>query len=191
MCACLVLNADASPLKIMPLSVTTWKEAIISVFEERADALAFYDDWQVHSPRMTITVPAVVMLRKFIKPELHVKFSRYNVYLRDEFTCQYCRKKFPKDELTLDHVKPRYHGGKTNWSNVVACCMECNRDKAHFLDRLPRSKPRRPDYWEMVNKRKKLPIISFHPSWNEYLGWEPSLIIPRYEEARREFQRII
>jgi len=170
----------------MPLSIKTWRAAITAVYcDERAKVVAEYDDWVVHSAHIAFKVPAVIMLKNYITPELRVKFSRYNVYLRDEFTCQYCGNKFDKDELTLDHVKPRYHGGKTNWSNCVACCHDCNADKAHFLDKLPMQKPRQPDYFEIVKKRRKQNVVVFHPSWIDYLGWDEDLIIPHYDKARR------
>ncbi|MFY0534895.1 HNH endonuclease [Nannocystis pusilla] len=58
-----------------------------------------------------------------------VRFSRKNVYLRDNHRCQYCGVQYSDHELTLDHVVPRVDGGKTTWTNVVTACGACNRRK--------------------------------------------------------------
>src|SRR6185295_14741718 len=66
--------------------------------------------------------------RRFAKP---VKFSRVNIYARDEYRCQYCGTKCTIDRLTYDHVVPRSRGGKTSWENIVSCCYACNAKKAN------------------------------------------------------------
>ncbi|MFH1654601.1 MAG: HNH endonuclease, partial [Pseudomonadota bacterium] len=66
-------------------------------------------------------------------PKRSVCFSRYNILLRDDFTCQYCSKRLSKGSLNLDHVVPRSRGGKTSWTNVVTSCHHCNRKKGGFL----------------------------------------------------------
>jgi 5-methylcytosine-specific restriction endonuclease McrA len=79
-------------------------------------------------------VPAVVALKKYINIRPRVKFSRKNIYLRDDFTCQYCGKKFTDvSKLTFDHVTPKCRGGKTVWENIVASCFTCNNRKKGCL----------------------------------------------------------
>jgi 5-methylcytosine-specific restriction endonuclease McrA len=77
-----------------------------------------------------IRVPRVIVLIGFDRvPKRHVRFSRINIYARDNFTCQYCGVRYPRSELNLDHVVPRSLGGRSTWENVVCSCVECNRRK--------------------------------------------------------------
>jgi len=79
-----------------------------------------------------IRVPKVILLLVFDRlPKKEVKFTRQNVFERDNHTCQYCRKKFDRKELNLDHVVPRERGGETSWENIVTSCIKCNSKKAN------------------------------------------------------------
>jgi 5-methylcytosine-specific restriction endonuclease McrA len=81
----------------------------------------------IHTPRMILKVPRVIVLQAYDRlPRTHVRFSRQNIYLRDGFTCQYCGKTLPRSQLNLDHVVPRSRGGRTSWENVVCSCVRCN-----------------------------------------------------------------
>jgi 5-methylcytosine-specific restriction endonuclease McrA len=170
---------------VVPLSTLSWQESIKQIFTDAADMLAEYEDWQVHSPSITMTVPSVIMLRQYVRVNRGVKFSRSNVLLRDSHECQYCGINHVNDRnlLTLDHVVPRFHGGKTRWDNVVAACSSCNLEKAHFMKMKPRyGMPKRPGYYELVAKAMKAPIVIPHESWKDFLGWDESLIILRNEK---------
>ena len=84
----------------------------------------------VHTPRTVIAIPRVVILQIYNRvPRVNVRFSRLNIYARDNNTCQYCARQLPRVELNLDHVVPRSQGGRTHWENVVCCCIECNLRK--------------------------------------------------------------
>ena len=85
----LVLNADYRPLSYYPLSLWTWQDAIKAVWADRVDIVAQYDQW-VHSPSTEIRIPSVIVLRDYVKPQKRVAFTRFNLFLRDEFRCQYC-----------------------------------------------------------------------------------------------------
>ena len=175
----LVLNADGLPLSVVPLSTLSWQESVKQVFTGAAEVMAEYEDWQVHSPSITLTVPSVIMLREYVRVNRGVKFSRANVLLRDNYECQYCgvNHKDEKSLLTLDHVLPRFHGGKTRWDNVVAACSACNLKKAHFLEMKPKcGDPRRPSYYDLVAKSMKNPIVVPDQSWVDFLGWDESLV---------------
>ena len=77
-----------------------------------------------------ILVPRVIILQVYDRlPRTKVRFSRYNIYLRDGNTCQYCSRELPRTDLNLDHVVPRAQGGRTTWENVVCCCIDCNLTK--------------------------------------------------------------
>src|SRR5262245_9874723 len=86
----LVLNADFRPLSYYPLSLWSWQDAIKAVFLERVNIVAQYDK-AVHSPSFEMLLPSVVSLKTFVKPSTHPAFTRFNVFLRDKFACQYCR----------------------------------------------------------------------------------------------------
>jgi 5-methylcytosine-specific restriction endonuclease McrA len=177
----LILNADGMPLSVVPLSTLTWQESVKQVFTGAAAIMAEYEDWDVHSPSITMTVPSVLMLNEYVKASRGVKFSRVNVLLRDRYQCQYCDldAKHEHGLLTLDHVVARFHGGKTRWDNVVAACGPCNLEKAHFTKMKPRNAPVKPDYYSLVAKRMTMPIVVPHESWKDFLGWDPDLVTVR------------
>ena len=124
-CPALVLNADYTPLSYYPLSLWPWQTAIKAVFLERVDVVASYDR-EVHSPSLDMKIPSVIALRQFVRPSEFPAFTRFNVFLRDRFSCQYCGK---MDNLTFDHVVPRRLGGRTTWENILTACAPCNMKK--------------------------------------------------------------
>jgi 5-methylcytosine-specific restriction endonuclease McrA len=84
----------------------------------------------VRTVNRAILVPRVIILQIYDRiPRTKVRFSRYNIYLRDGNTCQYCGRELPRTDLNLDHVVPRAQGGRTTWENVVCCCIDCNLSK--------------------------------------------------------------
>ena len=117
-----MLNADYRPLSYFPLSLWTWQDAIKAVFLDRVNIVSEYDRI-VRSPSFEMRLPSVVSLKTYVKPARYPAFTRFNVFLRDRFMCQYCG---AKDDLTFDHVVPRSRGGQTTWDNVVAACAPCN-----------------------------------------------------------------
>ena len=128
-CPALVLNADYRPLSYYPLSLWSWQDSIKSVFLDRVSIVSYYDR-QIRSPSFSMKLPSVIALKSYIRPQSNPNFTRFNVFLRDKFSCQYCGS---KDELTFDHLLPRSKGGKTNWDNVVTACSSCNVKKGGRL----------------------------------------------------------
>jgi 5-methylcytosine-specific restriction endonuclease McrA len=113
----------------LPHSIIPWHAAIKLVYEASVDVVAEYAE-TISSPSVTWQMPAVVRLKKVYKNRRkEVKFSRMNVYTRDNFTCQYCGTKHAWAQLSYDHVVPRAHGGQTTWSNIVTACYGCNSRK--------------------------------------------------------------
>jgi 5-methylcytosine-specific restriction endonuclease McrA len=102
----LVLNADFQPLNYFPLSTMDWETAVKNVYEGNLSIVAEYDT-VVRSPSTTMRLPSVVAMRDFVPIPKRVAFTRFNVFLRDRFRCQYCGQRFTADQLTFDHVKPR------------------------------------------------------------------------------------
>src|ERR1700686_1046450 len=114
-----------------PHRVTEWHESISLALSRKADVLEEYDE-VVRSPSITVQIPAVLRLKKNLaRPKTDEKFSRSNVYTRDQWTCQYCGEKKTPRQLTYDHVLPFSKGGKTDWHIIVSACGRCNRRKAN------------------------------------------------------------
>lgn len=174
-CPALVLNADFRPLSYYPLSLWSWQDAIKAVFLDRVNIVSQYDR-TVRSPNFEMRLPSVVSLKTFIKPSRHPAFTRFNVFLRDRFTCQYCG---AREDLTFDHVIPRSKGGMTTWENVVAACSPCNLRKA---DRLPDAanmrpalEPFQPSVSDLHQNGRLFPPNYLHESWMDYLYWDSVL----------------
>jgi 5-methylcytosine-specific restriction endonuclease McrA len=171
----LVLNADYRPLSYYPLSLWPWQDAVKAAFLDRVDIVAEYDE-VVRSPTMTLRIPSVVVLKDYVKPQKRVAFTRFNLFLRDEFRCQYCG---DRTELTFDHVVPRASGGRTSWENVVAACAPCNLRKGskslRQVNMALRKPPRRPGAQELLNLGRKFPPGHLHESWMDFLYWDAEL----------------
>jgi len=118
----------------------------------------------------------VVSLKEYVKPARHPAFTRFNVFLRDRFQCQYCGS---RDDLTFDHVIPRSKGGRTTWDNVVAACAPCNLKKANRLPReikmFPMQAPYQPTVHDLHNNGRAFPPNHLHQSWLDYLYWDIEL----------------
>jgi 5-methylcytosine-specific restriction endonuclease McrA len=124
-------------------------------------------------------LPSVIALREYVSAGRWPAFTRFNVFLRDRFTCQYCGTRTVSNELTFDHVVPRSRGGRTTWSNVVAACGSCNLRKGSHMPRdvgmLPRVKPQRPSVHELQRNGQAYPPNYLHESWRDFLYWDSEL----------------
>lgn len=171
----LILNADYRPLSYFPLSIWPWQDAVKAVFLDRVNIVSEYDT-EVHSPTFSMRLPSVVSLREYVQPAHYPAFTRFNLFLRDEFTCQYCG---VQGDLTFDHVIPRSKGGRTTWENVVAACSSCNLRKAnHSLSASNmhlRRKAFKPTAMKLQNIGRKFPPNHLHRSWLDYLYWDTEL----------------
>jgi 5-methylcytosine-specific restriction endonuclease McrA len=174
----LVLNADFRPLSYFPLSLWSWQDAVKAVYLDRVSVLSEYDT-EVHSPNHTIRLPSVIALKEYIPSSRRPAFTRFNVFLRDRFSCVYCNEEGPTHELTFDHVIPRSRGGRTSWDNVVTACGPCNLRKANKLPReikmFPREMARQPTSWELQENGRGFPPNYLHKSWRDYLYWDSEL----------------
>ena len=166
---CLLLNANYEPISVLPLSVIDYRHAIKLMYLGKVHVIETYPDWILHSERLAINVPSICVTKDYFHYKKSVKFSRYNLYMRDLFKCQYCDDVFDYDELTIDHVVPRSNGGKTVWENCVTSCKACNHAKGSRLIK-PLIKPYKPDYYSLVGQWKKMPFTVKQDSWYQYLG---------------------
>jgi 5-methylcytosine-specific restriction endonuclease McrA len=133
------------------IGTTTVKDAIVLMSRGSAkgvctDTFATYDwdnwltnpnrpkvDFNIKTPNMEIPAPQVIILTNY--NDVHqatVKFSQRAIYKRDNYTCQYCRRRFRNDQLSVDHVIPRSKGGESSFENCVASCTPCNNKKSDF-----------------------------------------------------------
>ena len=171
----LVLNADFRPLSYYPLSLWSWQDAIKAVFLDRVNIVAQYDK-AVHSPSLEMMLPSVVSLKTYVKPSTHPAFTRFNVFLRDKFCCQFCGS---RDDLTFDHLVPRSHGGQTVWGNVVAACSPCNLRKGSLTmaqaGMYPSQMPFQPSVQHLHRNGRLFPPNYLHDSWLDYLYWDTEL----------------
>ncbi len=169
----LILNADYRPLSYFPLSLWPWQEAIKAVYLKRVNVAAEYEE-VVRSEKLTLPLPSVIVLKNYVVPTKTVPFTRATLFLRDEFTCQYCG--YKGKDLTFDHVVPKSRGGKTRWDNVVAACQSCNLRKAAKTTSQAGFKlkkvPTKPSPEVLLNKGKKFPPNDMHKSWIDFLYFE-------------------
>ncbi len=177
-CPALVLNADFRPLSYFPLSLWSWQDSIKAVFLGRVSILSEYER-VVRSPSFEMRLPSVIALKDYVSPSRYPAFTRFNVFLRDRFRCQYCGASHPTPDLTFDHVVPRSRGGVTSWDNVVTACSACNMRKGSLSLResglhLHRS-PWRPTSHELQESGRAFPPNYLHESWRDFLYWDTEL----------------
>ena len=174
-CPALVLNADFRPLSYYPLSLWCWQDAIKSVFLNRVSIVSSYER-KVRSPSFEMSLPSVIALKSFVKPSTHPNFTRFNVFLRDKFACQYCG---DKNDLTFDHLLPKSKGGLTDWENVLTDCSTCNVKKGGKLynncDLKLKKLPFIPTVDDLHKNGRHFPPNFLHESWMDYLYWDIEL----------------
>ncbi|TVQ77813.1 MAG: HNH endonuclease [Bradymonadales bacterium] len=175
----------------LPIHITTVKRAVNLLFLEAAAGVdPNYEvfDWVklqesppkdqkdefhwVKTVRGELAIPRVIVLKEFDKlPQKNIRFSRSHIFIRDQFTCQYCQSEFPRTKLNLDHVVPRSRGGRTTWENVVTSCVSCNRVKANRTPqeaRMPlRKPPKRP-----AGSLGLLNLRRVHKAWSPFLVFD-------------------
>lgn len=171
----LLLNADAQPLSLLPLSTISWQTAIKAVFADRVKVLKNHEDIFLRSPTIKVPMPSVVMLHRYHKLPSKAKFTRRNVYIRDKFNCQYCGDRFVWTDLTIDHVVPRVHGGKTSWTNCVSACPTCNTRKGQRLIE-PIREPVQPTWHEINHSSKYHNVVIPDSAWQDYIKWPDSML---------------
>lgn len=170
----LVLNADFRPLSYYPLSTWGMEQTMYQLFKGRIDVIEEYDI-EIRSPSTSLYLPSVVALKEYKTTKKLVSFTRFNVFLRDGFSCQYCGGKFHPKDLTFDHVTPRCEGGITSWDNVVAACQICNALKSNKSLMKPFVAPYKPNIYQLQEAGRRYPPKYLHESWMDYLYWDVPL----------------
>lgn len=155
---CLLLNATYEVHDIVPM-----KKALYLVLEEKASVVDLHPTAVVRSVSLSIRLPVIIALNKYVKStKIHRKaaLNPTNLYIRDDYTCQYCGRHESEfrtsEKLTRDHVYPEDKGGETTWENLVAACSTCNNKKANYLlertGMMLRKLPRTPTILELWYK---------------------------------------
>jgi 5-methylcytosine-specific restriction endonuclease McrA len=161
-----------------PLQVISWQRAITLLWTNKVEVIEEHDE-EIHSISFSMKIPSVLrmLLPVRIKRRAPVKFTRLNIFTRDQFKCQYCGNQFASEDLTFDHVVPVAQGGKKSWENIVSACVECNSKKE---GRTPQQagmkllkKPKQPVWAQVVTVTiglRKMP-----ETWADYLYWTATL----------------
>ncbi len=144
----------------------SWRE----ISELKAEFKEEHEDW-VRAVNFEIQVPRVIRLLSYDRvPKQPLRFNRRNIFARDGNRCQYCGKRFPTSELSLDHVVPRSRGGDTSWENIVCSCVRCNVRKGGRTPQEAGMKlirpPRRP---------KRNPALTVRLGNPKYASWQTFL----------------
>lgn len=166
----LLLNASYEPLAVL-----SWQRAVVLVVTGRVEVVHEYEDVEIASPSRRLKCPSIIRLKSMVRDfRQKVKFSRINVFGRDNFTCQYCGVQPGLESLTFDHLVPRSKGGRTEWANIVTACFGCNSKKGHktLAESGLRLKkvPCEPDY--MTRIRLALLVKNSPAEWKPYLRLE-------------------
>jgi len=122
----LLLNASFQPLQVI-----SWQKALSLFFLGKVEIVET-SDRTIRSVTLTFKMPLVIRLLKYMPHKTRrniVRFTRNNIFLRDHYTCQYCGRKPPFSQLTMDHVHPVVKGGRKTWENIVTACRGCNLRK--------------------------------------------------------------
>lgn len=164
-----------------PLKIISWMKAIELLLSGKAEIVEEYEDVTIRSVSLEINLPSILRLVKNFsrRKRQQAKFSRYNVFYRDNWTCQYCGDKFKSEDLTFDHVVPRSKRTPeaiTSWENIVSCCYACNGKKGGRTPQEARmqllKKPVKPEWTPKWTIKLKGDMPE---SWMSYLYWHSEL----------------
>lgn len=173
-----------------PINITSVRRAFSLLYQGIAKAIDAeyrtfdFESWAALSAHLdqgpvirtvnrTFLIPRVIILQVFDRvPQQGIRFSRQNIYLRDNSTCQYCGKKKPRSELNLDHVIPKSQGGQSNWENIVCSCIKCNLHKGGRTPKEARMKllkhPRQPRWSPFGGPVSRDPVA--YSAWKSFLN---------------------
>ena len=162
----LVLNASYEAINVCNL------KRAVKMIVKGAARMEEVSDREIHSPTASMPIPLVIRLVTYVHiPHCVVKFSRKNVFIRDQYACQYCHEDFPPSLLTLDHVVPRSRGGATVWENVATACKKCNTKKGNqtpYEARMfTKRSPKAPSILTYLHLNRH--FRGYDPAWKKYL----------------------
>lgn len=177
---CLILNADYRPMGILP-----WQKSMVLLYRINtgsvdAQILSYHNSDFITSADGDIKSPSVIKINEFRNLyNKKIKFTRRNVFCRDNYTCQYCGNVFDRNKLTYDHIIPksrlRHLSKFTHWTNIVTACQQCNRKKANRTPEEAKmkliKKPSEPQYnSRFLTHYIKNSTIGRYSEWSDFLG---------------------
>jgi len=154
------------------MRIVSWQKALVLWFQGKVEILEYHAEF-ARSVQLKFQLPSVLRLKAYVRPRSNhaVRFCRENVYIRDNYTCQYCSTKLPAKQLTLDHVLPASLNGPKNWTNVVSACRDCNQKKANRTPRTANmpllSEPKAPAW--LPTLQLEINVEQIPPDWSPYL----------------------
>ncbi len=139
--------------------------------ELRIDEKQPDEDW-IRAVNFEIQIPRVIRLLRYDRvPSRALRLNRHTVFARDEHRCQYCGRRYPTSQLSLDHVAPKSRGGETTWENVVCCCLGCNMKKGGKTPQEAHmklvAKPVRPKRSPLITLKLRNPKYESWRTWVE------------------------
>jgi 5-methylcytosine-specific restriction endonuclease McrA len=168
----LLLNSSYEPMRIV-----SWQKALILWFQDKVEILEYHSAF-ARSSMTSFQLPSVLRLKTYVRSRGSgaVRFCRENVYIRDNYTCQYCGDRIAPKSLTLDHVIPASKNGKKNWTNVVSACRQCNQRKANRTPTTANmpllSEPKMPSWLPTRELEIQMEMEHAPSSWLEYLRFK-------------------
>jgi 5-methylcytosine-specific restriction endonuclease McrA len=177
----LVLNNSYMPLSLFPLSVTTAEDAIHNYFGGSCTIVTSYEIPIKTPSRDDLYWPSVIANHNGHSFRKELRLRKELLYYRDHCVCMYCGKELTVATMTYDHVQPRTKGGPHSWDNVVASCKDCNNAKSDEVNPKkwkPKHAPWTPNYFQMIDIRKRYPIVVDDESWIDFLPkWSAPIIV--------------
>lgn len=177
----LVLNSNYLPINLIPMETIPVEDAITRVFNGTCHVVSNHKRKILTPNRNDLYWPSVIARNdsKMVKPR--VKMTDENLYYRDHGLCQYCHKEISFKETTFDHVYPKSKGGQLTWTNLVCACESCNSRKDDHLpvgEWKPKRLPFKPTYHQLLDSRKKFPLLIDDEEWMNYIPqWEAEVRI--------------
>lgn len=178
----LVLNSAFMPVSLFPMKTIPAEDAITRVLTGGYTVILNHDAIIKTESRHDLYWPSIIMSNGGRYSD-KVGLKRESLYYRDHGICQYCEKPLSLNTLTMDHVVPKTYGGFISWENVVAACQDCNSRKGHKEAKgqwKPKQLPFEPTFGQMLEIRKKFPLIVYDERWPEFLPkWNSEIICER------------
>ena len=178
----LVLNNPFLPLSLFPLYTIPSEDAIVRYLNKNCQVVSWYEKKVLTPSRSDLYWPSVIVNYNGHSFRKEVKLKKESLFYRDHRKCVYCGDDLTLQSITFDHLVPRSKGGHHIWENVVAACRKCNAEKSDSLSPRwkPRKKPWRPNFYEMLEIRRKYPIIVYDESWKQFLpNWIGDVIVKK------------
>lgn len=169
----LILNADYQPKNLLKLESIPVEQALSDFFAENCTVVDIYERIiKTSKVENRVPIPSVIAYKKMYKRPENLSLQTTNLLLRDGYECVYCGIPLNEDSMTWDHYVPLSRGGKTEWSNILSSCKNCNhgygRMPAH--KKRPKHKPYKPSYHKLAHMRRYYEISVDHKSWIHWLG---------------------